>query len=364
MKALSSLRLAAMAAWALPLLGQVSVIPLKQFSYSKALPATVGMATIAFDRDQVYVSSPDGVVMAGSSLASDLHPIFQSASGINRIYVYDRVLYVLTSPGDAASQQHAMFESKDQGETFAPIDDGLHECVGSYCYYLTAGQLFAENGLLFTNAGGGLNLLVSSDEGKTWIPLSGDGSGVACTNSPFAIVGRTVLQGGECPLDNAFLSRGMLGSNMQYFDSVPMPVQMPDASNRRINGIGNQPGTSVYLAGAEGALYRSVDDGRSWNAVIEEPAGTSFYPYIPLLQFSSRLPGVALAGGFNKSDMRPFLAILSDGGARWTDVSPVLGDIKDGLVTDLSEDPHGRLLAVVIDDGAKTVTIDEVRVNR
>ena len=132
---------------------------------------------------------------------------------------------------------------------------------------------------------------------------------------------------------------------MQYFDTVLMPVQMPDISNRRINGFGHQPGTSVYLAGAEGALYRSVDDGRTWSAVIEEPAGTSSYPYIPLLTFWSRFPDVGLAAGFNKSDMQPFLAILSGGGARWTDVSSLLGNIENGMVTDLTEDPHGRMLA-------------------
>ncbi len=344
----------------------VSIIPLRQFSFNKDLGGDIGRASIAFDQDRVYLSTPDGVVLAGSSLASDFHPVFETLnSDIGSMSVDDHVLYVLTSPDQAVSAEHAMWESKDQGRSFISIDDGLQTCLDSTCAYITATQLYAKGGLLFSNAGGGFNLLVSRDEGVTWIPLSGELEPQSCYSSPFAIVGRTVLQGGECPLDRAFLSRGVLDPSMLFFASNLTPVQMPDLSNRKIYAIASQARTPVILAGAEGALLRSADEGRSWKPVIEQPDGNDLYPYVQSLLFSSRHPGVALAAGFNKGQqLQPFLTFSSHDGTQWSDISSTLGNIQYGLVSDLKEDAYGRLIAVVIDGNAKTVTIDEVRILR
>ena len=82
--------------------------------------------------------------------------------------------------------------------------------------------------------------MVSRDEGLTWIPLSGELEPQSCYSSPFAIVGRSVLQGGECPLDRAFLSRGILDPSMLFFASNLTPVQMPDLSNRKIYAIASE----------------------------------------------------------------------------------------------------------------------------
>ena len=344
----------------------VSIIPLRQFSFNKDLGGDIGRASIAFDQDQVYLSTPDGVVLAGSSLASDFHPVFETLnSDIGSMSVDDHVLYVLTGPDQAVSAEHAMWESKDQGRSFIAIDDGLQTCLDSTCAYITATQLYAKGGLLFSNAGGGFNLLVSRDEGVTWIPLSGELEPQSCYSSPFAVVGLTVLQGGECPLDRAFLSRGVLDPSMLFFASNLTPVQMPDLTNRKIYAIASEAGAPLALAGAEGALLRSADEGRSWEPVIQEPDGNDLYPYIQSLVFSSRHAGVALAAGFNKGkQMQPFLTLGTQNGSQWNDISSQLGHIESGLVSDLAEDPHGRLIAVVIDGTAKTVTIEEVHIQR
>jgi hypothetical protein len=344
----------------------VQVIPLKQLSFSADVTSDVPLSTIAFDTNQVYISTPDGVVLGANSLASDLKTIYQASNtGISNLYVYNHVLYVLTNPHAAESDWHAMFQSKDQGATFNAIDNGLQRCTTA-CYYLVANQLFAQGNMLFSNAGGGRNLLVSGDEGETWSALSGEVDSQICYASPFEIVGRTVLQGGECPLDQAFLSRGMLNQNELSLKSNLAPVQMPDLSNRKINDIRHQPGTSTVLASAEGALLRSVNDGRSWETVFEEPSSGGFYPYMPNILFSSQQPRFVLTGGFDKGGdtLEPFLAYSSNGGAQWTDITSLLGKITNGTVTDLKEDTHGRLIAIVVDAIAKTVTIDEVRIQR
>ncbi len=345
----------------------VSVIPLRQFSFNKDLAGDIGLATIAFDGDRVYVSSPDGIVWAADSLASDFNPIFQTPNnGIANIYVYNHVLYVLTAPATAESEGHAMFQSKDKGSSFTTIDDGLQTCVGSVCSYIVASQLFAEADLLYANAGGGPNLQVSRDEGRTWLPLSGVLEGQICYSSPFAIADRTVLQGGECPLDSAFLSRGVLSLSMLFFESNLTPAQTPDITNRKIYGIAVKPGVPVALAGAEGALLRSVDNGRSWKMVIEAQDGSGFYPYVQHILFSSRQSGVVLAGGFDKGaeQNKPFLAWSLRDGAQWTDASSLLGIDEEGSLSDLKEDTYGRLIAVAVDVVAKTVTVSEVRIQR
>jgi len=342
----------------------VSIVPLTQFSFNKDLASGFGWARIAFDQDQVYVSTPDGVVLAASSLASDFHPVFETlSSDIGSMSVDDHVLYVLTSPDQSVSAGHAMWESKDLGNSFIAIDDGLRTCVGSTCSYMTATQLHVKGGLLFSNSGGGFNLLVSRDEGLTWIPLSGELEPQSCYSSPFAIVGRSVLQGGECPLDRAFLSRGILDPSLLFFASNLTPVQMPDLTNRKIYAIASEAGSPLALAGAEGTVLRSADEGRSWEPVIREPDGNDLYPYIESLVFSSRHAGVALAAGFNKGkQIQPYLTLGTHDGSQWNNISSQLGAIEQGLVSDLKEDPYGRLIAVVIDGNAKTVTIDEVQI--
>jgi hypothetical protein len=345
----------------------VSITPLSQFSFNKDLSGDIGQASIAFDGQRVYLSSPDGVVLSGDALGFPLQPIFQSQNnGVGNIYVYNHALYVLTGLHQSESEDHAMFESKDQGQTFAPIDSGLRTCAFSVCSYITADQLFVKDDLLFANAGGGRNLQVSHDQGATWIPLSGTLEGQACYSSPFAISGRTVLQGGECPLDSAFLGRGVLNANMQFLDTPLMSARTPDLGNRKIYAIAYQSGESVTLAGAEGTILRSTNDGQTWKAAMEEPLVANSYSYVEHFVFSSRKPGVVLAAGFDKSGdtPRPYLALSTRSGSEWIDISSQLGNIKDGVISDLTEDAQGRLIAVVIDSTARKVTICQVIVRR
>jgi hypothetical protein len=315
----------------------------------------------------VYLSSPDGVVLSADALGFPLSPVFQSANnGVSNIFVFNHALYVLTGLHQIESEEHAMFESKDQGHTFAPIDGGLRSCVDGVGSYLTAEQLLVKGNALFANAGGGRNLQVSPDQGTTWIPLSGTLGSQPCYFSPFAIAGSsTVLQGGECPLDIAFVERGVLNANKQFLDTPLMPANTPDLGNRKIYAIESQSGQSVAVAGAEGAIFLSVDDGQTWKAAMEEPLDSSSYPYVQHFVFSSHKPGVVLAGGFNKSGdtVRPYLAISKKSGSEWIDVSRQLGDIKDGVISDLKEDSQGRLIAVVIDSTTRTTTVYQVIVH-
>jgi hypothetical protein len=88
----------------------VRILPLRQFTFRKDLHGDAGTASIAFDEDRVYISSPDGLVMAGDSLRSSFRKVFRSQNhGISQIYVKNHTLYVLTGLHQAESDVHAMF---------------------------------------------------------------------------------------------------------------------------------------------------------------------------------------------------------------------------------------------------------------
>jgi hypothetical protein len=342
-------------------------VPLRQFTFRTDLQGDAGAASIAFDDGRVYISSPDGSVIAGDSLRSSFRTIFRSHNhGISNIYVRNHTLYVLTGLHQAESDVHAMFQSKDRGSRFTAIDGGLRVCAEHGCSYLTADQLLVKKGLLFANAGGGINLQVSPDEGTTWLPLSGSLDGQVCYSSHFAITGHTVLQGGECPLDSAFLSRGILSHDRQALISPLMPARTPDLGNRKVNVIAYSPAADVVLAGGEGTILRSVDDGRGWRTVMREPLDGDFYPYVQNFQFSSSQPGLVFAGGFDKGGerLRPYLAFSKENGVNWANLSGKLGGIREGVVSDLKEDASGRLIAVVIDAEASKVIICQILVGR
>lgn len=365
------------------------LIPLKQFRFKREIDVGMG-ATIAFDAKYVFISSPDGEVLRTETplhTESRLHPIFE-ANAINKLYVYENVLYALTTPNSwqrlswlkAVSRvpslistipkqpppheepKHALFESTDHGNSFSPIDQGLKECVGDVCSYLTSTHLFVTGDLIFSNAGAGFNLLLSSDKGRVWTALSGSVSAQVCYSPVFEIAGHHVFQGGECPLDFAYLKHGTLREDMRGWapGGELAPVTAPDLSNRNVMAIRQQSGGSLVLAGAEGALLRSADGGKSFDYVIEKGSGDGAYPYIQHIMFGAKNSKTPVIGGFDKVTGKPYLAYGTTNGQKWTDISDLISGVEYGTVSDLSEDEEGRIIAAVTDIQAKQVTIEHV----
>jgi len=339
---------------------------LKQFSFEKDQDIDAHASTIAFDRNRVYVTSPDGLVMAAPSLhpRAEFSTVFQpEAKSVNRVYVYDNALYVLTTPREG-QQDHTHFKSTDRGQTFQPIDYGLLECSSGSCRYLYSTELFAKNDLLFVNAGGGENLLVSNNDGTSFHAASGEIKAIACYHNTFDIRAREVLMGGECKLDDAFLKRGILSENKLYFDVPLQPVESPELGNRKINAVQFKPGTSLALAANEGGLLRSVDSGQSFQYAFEYPVGEGPYPYTSTILFPNSRPELALIGGWDKGANigKMYLAYSADQGATWKDISYLLDHVDKGIVTQLAEDNHGRIIAVAVDVVQKTVSLLELQI--
>jgi photosystem II stability/assembly factor-like uncharacterized protein len=325
----------------------------------------IGRASrMALDGEWVYITSPDGYVLRASGLGqkTQWQVIFKpKARFINGIYVFDHVLYVLTEP--ETDGDHTLFRSTDRGNTFEAIDQGLLDCNQYGCSYLYSTQLFATGQLIFVNAGGGKNLLVTDNGGQTYHVLSGSLEAQACYHSPFDIRNRSVLMGGECGLDQAFLDRGQLSKDKLDLDEPLAPADTPYLGNRKVNDIRRQPGTPLVLAGAEGSLLRSTDNGKSFTFAFEYPLDGHYYPYVGRILFPLTHPDFVLIGGFDKaSGDFPYLAIGSKDGTVWNDLSSLFKSFQSGSVTDLKEDQEGRLLAVVVDSTKKTVSVFQIKV--
>jgi len=211
------------------------------------------------------------------------------------------------------------------------------------------------NDRLYTNAGGGQNVLASNDGGAHWRVLTGFFDQDICTHPAFEIVGDRLLVGGECPLDFAFLRAYQLAADgVSLASRDALPVALPELENRNVQFI-QATGAQRVFAGVEGGLLRSEDGGKSFKFVIRHPlSGGGNYPYIRHLLALAGKPDTLVAGGFDKATQKPYLAWSKDGGTTWTDLSALLPgyvrNLDDGsvaAVTAIAEDPQGRVLVAV-----------------
>ena len=255
----------------------------------------------------------------------------------------------LFQPTFGSAKAHSLCQFERALEWFAPRDEGLRVCSGLYCERLWMTELQAYRGQLFSNAGAGLNVLTSVDQGRSWRALLGSVDNDVCTHSAFRIVGNRLLVGGECPLDMAFLRAYPLAPDgVSLASTEPLPVTLPPLDNRNVQFI-REAGGRVF-AGVEGGLLRSTDGGLSFQFVINAPLQGPNYPYIGTLLALRNRPDVLLVGGSDKANGKPYLALSRDGGKRWTDLSPSLpGYDRTGFdavtqVTSLVQDGLGRIL--------------------
>jgi len=343
----------------------IRLTPLLHVPVSAELDAPASRATVVYSGDHVYLALPEAVLQGSAPLtpATQLRPVFRLPSRtINRIYAYDGVLYVLTNAA-GNNRDPLLFKSVDDGQSFVAADAGLKECFEDECTYLESTELLDRAGLLYVNAGGGRNLAVSADRGATFQPLSGEMTSVPCYFGTFAIFGKTALLGGECGLDMPYLERGVLSADGLRVVEDFAPAQTPPLSNRKINVIANDPGTPNVLAGAEGALLRSTDEGRHFELAIRYESDGGFYPYIEHVLFPASRPDLVLVAGFDKAGFAPYLAYADRDGLHWTDISHVLSTSADAVVTGLTEDPRGRLLVTTASQADRLISVYQLEVS-
>lgn len=251
--------------------------------------------------------------------------------------------------------EHALCALSADRSTFTARDAALKVCADGFCSLLSPSDIKQVGNRLYTNAGGGQNVLVSTDTGTSWKVLTGRFDQDICTNPAFEIVGDRLLVGGECPLDMAFLRAYRLGADGASLASADaLPIALPNLENRNVQFIRALDAKRVF-AGVEGGLLRSADGGASFQFVIEKPlSGGATYPYIRQLVALAGKPDTLVAGGFDKATQKPYLVWSSDGGTTWTDISALLpgyarnlDDASSSMVTAIAEDPQGHVLVTV-----------------
>jgi hypothetical protein len=267
-----------------------------------------------------------------------------------------------TGPGET----HSVLKSTDDGATWQPLDSQLEECIGGHCGRLLASQVEVTGDRLFVNAGG--NVLVSADDGESWNILYGASSTgkpqeQACYDPSFALAGRRLLLGGECPLDTAYLRTGTLSADLLTWEEEPADAVTPFLENRNVQFIRRHGTADVMYAGIEGALLRSTDAGASYEFLLHYELDAPKYPYITHILFPTAHPSTIVIAGFEKARGGPYLAVSSDDGATWRDDSALLPGLgsETWSVAALAETPSGQLVIAVEDDTAGALHVSELR---
>ena len=346
--------------------GSVKVIASVRYGPS----SWIEQASIAFDGTYAYLGTPNGLYR--TSLPVTNRSVFElinfAGKTLVETYVHEGALYVLkNSPQLIGTPERSIVKSTDAGVTFTAVDAGLLSCFGKYCQYLVAEQAAFRGGDIFSNAGGGQNLLVSGDEGASWTPLIGSVTGQMCYHQTFEIIGSRVLVGGECPLDMAYIRAGTLRPDMRGWDQPPADVITPPLSNRMVQFIKHKPGTSDVYAGVELGLLKSTDLGHSFRWVVKYENG-HIGPYIQEILYHSKISGLIVVGGFDKGPRATlYLAYSRDNGETWVDVSEHVQEIigfpssqrifEVDDVDFIEEDPEGNILVGVRHPETRTLHI-------
>lgn len=254
------------------------------------------------------------------------------------------------------SNEHSTCSLGPAAISFTPRDQDLRTCNDYFCETLSMQDLKLAGNRLYSNAGGGNNLLTSIDNGTTWQVIRGSKDSQMCYATKFHVLGDRVLVGGECPLDMAFVEAYRLTTDGGALASQDkLPLTLPELENRNVQFIESVPGTGMVYVGVEGGLLRSTDNGRSFRFVLHEPlTSTQSYPYIGAFLPLRDNPGTLVIGGFDKLHGRPYLAWSDDSGNSWKDISalvPGYGKKTDDefsmpSVSALSQDPQGRIIVV------------------
>jgi hypothetical protein len=322
---------------------------------------------IAVDKNYIYLSTGNYLYRADKNKfreRKDWKRIYKSEA-IKNIYVYGQKLFILQEPALNAEglAEHVLLVSYDQGDTFEPRDEGLRYCYTyngqEVCNYFSSSQIFIKNGIIFLNSIGS-DILISHDEGKTFKSIENSPIDKSyCYDNAFSIIGNKVLVGGECPLDFAYLKKGAIDQNFLDWQNSQDPIDSLtdiEMSNRNIHFI-KKLGRYVF-AGAEGAIFRSTNNGDSYRATLLYPKPGSLdtvkYPYVK--QITKQQSGNILASGTDKVTELPFLARSMDNGLTWVNVTKEIfpkSPIRKGAVNSL----------YTIGDTTLIVTVNASKIN-
>lgn len=322
-------------------------------------------SALVHDDSFSYLATPGGLyrlpLRITSGAAAELIAFPQRR--VHSLNVRDGALYLLKTGHEIqadAAVDHSLLRSVDHGATFQPVDAGLESCYGGYCRFMTPTELHFRDGAMITNAGG--NVLASRDEGESWTPLAGALTPQACYDPTLAVVGDRLIIGGECPLDSAYLRAGVLQADSLGWNETPSAVITPYLENRNVQFVRRTGATSTLIAGIEGGILRSSDEGRSFDFALHHPIRSSSYVYFTTLLAPAAGDRPLVIGGFDKGIGTASLMTSRDDGRSWQDQTHRIrfDDYSFDAVIFLHEDVDGRVLAGLLHWDERLIRIVEL----
>lgn len=225
-----------------------------------------------------------------------------------------------SAQGYPSGHVHGMSVNPDTDQVFLATHDGLFDVTESPAIQLgpsidLMGFTTAGNGDLYasghpgpgTNLPDPVGLIRSTDQGRTWEPLSMQGE------SDFHALAAT--DGGIVGFD------GQLRVSADGITWEPVDEQVPAFH------LAANPRDSIVLATTEAGLQRSVDDGATWAAV----------PGAPLLMLTAlsegKAAGITTEGQIHTSD---------DAGLTWVEQGPAPGEAA-AIATQMLDDSTLRI---------------------
>jgi hypothetical protein len=316
---------------------------------------------VGFDEEHAFIATPSALWRTARELTSSsrLELIDVGRGRIHALYVEPTGVYLLKDL-DTHQSGHTFLRSRDGFDTFDFLDAGLEVEEVRRRAALVPTRMSSVAGALFTNAGGGVNFLVSTDDTRTWAVLEGTFATQICYAGKFLVLDKNVILGGECPLDNAYLTKGTLLTNRSGWASKPRSVAPEDLSNRNVQFISELKPWKKLAAGVEGGLLLSEDGGDTWTWAIQFGASDSAYPYLKQCSLVPNMPDALMVGGFDKAkDGLPYLSLSTDRGRNWIDVSASANSLGADIrqLSLIVIHPDQRLLIAVSDIKRKEVVV-------
>lgn len=308
--------------------------------------------------------------------------ISPDAAVVGKVFLSQgRLLYLhgqLAEPDETGTEFLYLY-SDDGGSNWSSIGEQFYfeeetQAGQVVEYHLPITWMQRRNGLLYCNAGGGANVLISADNGETWQLFNGL-EAITVGSMGSRLITDEYLFTGSALLNDARIQRWPIsedGSTVTGEGEVVIDLEAAD-----VMSFAEDSRTRSLFAGAQGGILRSDDRGETFEHVfwpgdfaLDEllPWGSSMYPSFEHIWICPDYSGRILAGGFDHVE-RDVLLLYSDGDGTtesWINLSQELKPYGDFLAF-IEQGVDGRILVGIAerdDDGPEetgTLTIAELK---
>ena len=327
------------------------------------LPAAKEAWTIAVLGDRAYVGTSDGVLTRSLSRAEPWRAIGPGGLNVHALRVWqapEPTLYAFGYPERAGTRP--VYRSTDGGETWVPGGDGLRSIrTGAWLgvHHVAIKPSAASHPMpVLYGVVSGTNIARSRDRGATWEMVRGQAEEMATYDCLLHVLGSTLYQGCEAPLDHAWVrafdiaqdDRPTLGNGTLAIDGI---------ENRRINGfatfVGHATAAQRLYVGVEGGLVSLAPSGQ-WRWLHKFTQTSPRYTYVRSIWVNPSDERHIVFGGGEEASLsdRAGLWETRDGGETVRPMPNPLG-IDFGLagVPAATVMPDGRGFLMLVDEGER-----------